>query len=138
MIRFAQTNHRHAAALAVALLVLVIAAALAIGLTRLLVARQRVQAAHQRHVQVVELARAGVDRGVAQVTRSADYEGETWTVAADQIASDVDVTVEIFVRPVGDSETLQEVSARAAWGEGEHRTQHTRSLMIERDILVEE
>ena len=138
MMSHRQTTRRTAAALAVALFVLVIAGALALGLTRLLIARHQVQAAHERYLQVVELARAGVDRGIAKWSRSPDYEGETWAVPADELEGQFGATVEITVQPLGDSETLEEITARAVWGEGEHRTQHTRSIVVERGTLVEE
>ena len=48
----AKLLHRSGAALALALLVLVITAAMAMGLTQLLLARHRVQATHERHLQV--------------------------------------------------------------------------------------
>ena len=131
--------HRRAAALAIALVALVIAGGLAIGMTQLVVARHRVQTAHQRHVQVVELSRAGIDRAVGQLTRSPDYEGETWTIGADQLSDSGDQAyVEIQVAPVEGGGAQQTITARAIWGEAGGRVQHTRELIVYRNQLFRE
>jgi len=138
MSQHAKLLHRNGAALALALLVLVIAAAMAIGLTQLLLARHRVQATHERHLQVVELARAGIDRAVAKLSRAPNYAGETWTVAGDALNDATDATVEIVVAPSGENETMRQITARAVWGAEESRVQHTRTLLVQLEILAKE
>jgi type II secretory pathway component PulK len=131
-----QLCRRAGAALAIALVVLIVAAAMAIGLTRLLVARHRVQMTQERHLQVIELARAGIDRARAQVARSEDYQGETWNVSAEQLRGEGEGTVELVVTLVDDSPALRRITARAAWGADEHRVQHTREMVVDRNTLT--
>ena len=138
MNRNRNANRRSGAVLALALLVLVIAAAIALGLVQLLVARHRVQAMHERHLQVVELARGGIDRGVAKLAHSPDYAGETWTVPKDVLNGKIDAAVEITVERVADNESLRQITARAVWGEGESRVQHTRTLVVQPELLAKE
>ena len=135
MITRAASQQRSAAALAIALVVLMVAAAMAMGLTRLLVARHHVQAAHQRHLQAVELARAGIDRAVARLSRSEDYTGETWSVSADELRGDA-ATVVIEVSRLDESRAQHRITARAVWGIDQDRVQHTREMVVDRNVLI--
>ena len=129
---------RRGAVMAILIAVLVIVGVLAIGLTQLVVARHRLHLVQQRHQQTVELARAGARRAAAQLSRSPDYEGETWRVPADSIDGEDDASVFIEIASVEGDTELRSISARAMMGEGARRLQHTHEITVNLQTLKRE
>ena len=121
--------------LAVLIIVLVIVAVLAVGLVQMIVTQHRLQAVHYRHLQTVELARGGVERGAAQLARSPDYEGETWTIPAEALGENDIAVVVIDVTQVDGSDDLRRVSSAATWGTGRDMLRHTDELVIDIGVL---
>src|SRR4029079_10724341 len=53
------------------------------------------------------LLQAGVDRAAHRLATERDYQGETWTLAADQITGSGDAKVTIEVSATGDNDLRQ-------------------------------
>ena len=130
------TQHpRHGAVLITLVIMLVIVGLLAIGLTQQILARHRLQAIQQRHLQVAELARSGCQRAAAQLARSADYGGEKWTVTGKQLASDQSAVVTISVKEIADQPQGRLVNSTAVWGTAPRSIQHSHEIRIDLNSL---
>lgn len=105
-------------------------AILAVGMIVLgWVARQTVDDVRQcrlrhEHRQCCRLSEAGMARGAARLADNADYEGETWTIAAADLGLPRDATVVIEVND-------EAIVATAAYPAGDApRIRHTETLSL--------
>ena len=105
---------------AIAVLVCLLAISLiGVGMVQSLIEAHRGgRLAHDR-LQSMWLAESGVDRALAQLASNADYEGETWTIAPEQIDMRRGAVVVIRIEATDDGE--REAVVTATLGEGPHR-----------------
>lgn len=92
------------------ILVIIVVATLVMAFTRSLIAQGRADRVRRNHRQAAWLAEAGLDRAVAKSQADAQYRGETWRLADDQIEGGADVLIE--VETVNDNTQSLRVVAR--------------------------
>jgi hypothetical protein len=93
---------RHGAILAGVIIILAMIMLLAGTMVKRIVASHHRGDAHQRHLQSMLLAEAGMRRAVARLAREPDYRGEQWVVTPEQLEGAWRADVDIEVEPVPD------------------------------------
>lgn len=110
---------RRGIALIIALVLLALASSLGGLLVRgLLTARQQAENG-LRQVQASWLAEAGLSRARARLGADPDYDGETWSIAADELGGRHGAVVTIEVAAPGDQPGARRIAARAEYPAGE-------------------
>jgi type II secretory pathway pseudopilin PulG len=92
---------------------LAVALAAVLGMLRSAIVEQQQLRTQRQNLQVVRLAEAGVDRAHAQLSRAADYQGETWDVPANELSSIDAAAVTITVKPVADHPDQRSIHVQA-------------------------
>jgi hypothetical protein len=69
----------------------------------------------ERRLQADWLAESGLERACARLANDAEYQGETWSVTADQLGGkdNAAVTIQVAARPGKDGEIQRLVSVQA-------------------------
>jgi hypothetical protein len=119
------TTRRRGAALLIILVVFAVTMALAGVWTRRSLAAYRGQRLAGERLQVRWLAEAGVRRAAARLSADADYDGEEWTIAADELNFPKAASVLLRVER-GDEDGEYRLTARARYPRQEHRAQVTK------------
>jgi hypothetical protein len=106
---------RRGLVLAVVLVCLSIALMLATTLTGAVAMRHQTDRLAEYRQQCSYLAESGVQRAAAQLARSADYEGETWEIPEELLASRGKAIVTIRVEPVEGPATGSRIHVEASY-----------------------
>jgi Tfp pilus assembly protein PilX len=104
---------RQGVAMLVALVCLLVVGLIGAALVRQLVLRQRQSLLQQQQMQAFWLAESGLERAVAQLAVSPDYEGETWRVAAKSLGGRDRGLVVIRVESVRDEPNRRRIQVEA-------------------------
>lgn len=119
---------RRAAVLIILIAVFAVVMALAAVWAKRMVIEHRRQRGLERQAQAEWLAEAGLRRAAARLALSAEYQGETWAIAASELNQRADAEVLINVEPIAGSPTKYRLVARARYPAREPRVQTTKSL----------
>jgi type II secretory pathway component PulK len=96
--RRSDAARRRGTVIAAALVEFLVAAAILFAVLQSVVGHHRQLLKARHEVQAQWLAQAGIDRAVAQLGKSASYQGETWHVPAEELdgmdAAEVQIRVE--------------------------------------------
>jgi type II secretory pathway component PulK len=126
-----QSTQRCGAVLVAVIVVLAVASTILFYMMKAAIDQHRQLRSHRHEVQADWLARAGIDRAVAQLRQSADYTGETWHVPADQLDGISAAEVEIKIEPAAETESRQ-ITARADYPAGTlHRSRKTQQTIVQ-------
>lgn len=82
---FTSRRKPRGAVLVMVLVCLLVVSTMSISLARTIVNHHRQSKRHQFKLQAMWLAEAAVDRAVAQIRKTPDYQGESWKVGADEL-----------------------------------------------------
>ena len=136
MQRPAKHTRRRGATLIITLVSLAVAMTLLVGWARVALLQSRESRATEDRLQAIWLAESALDRGAARWRENADYEGETWLVAAEEFGRvagpAADGVAVIAVEPVADRPTARRIKVQAdfpATGRRAHR--------VSKQILVD-
>lgn len=86
---------RRGALMVAVIVVLIIIATLTMAFARKLVSQGKAARVRSHHRQAVWLAESGLERATAQLRLAADFEGETWTIPAEQLHGGGEVVIQI-------------------------------------------
>jgi type II secretory pathway component PulK len=128
-VRYETTSDRRGLVLIVVMVCLVVFATLCGVLLKLALVEQRQVRMQEWRLQAEWLAESGIERAAARLADSADYAGETWTVATQEFAEGA-VTIE--VERVEARPNLRLVRVRA-----DYLRQGVRSARHSKDVQVE-
>ena len=103
--------------MAIVLAALVAVTLLAAALSRAIVTETRAALRHAQKSQAVWLAESGVSRAAAQLHSAADYQGETWRIAADELGGKSGAVVLISVAPPAEGSGMRSVRVEARYPE---------------------
>lgn len=118
---------------ALALVAMLVGASLQAGLNR-----RRQVALDERRAQVAWLAESGLDRAVASLKDDEDYDGETWEIAPDDLATRAGAVVVIAVRQDEARPGRWLVSATAEYPRGTATpSRKTRRIVVDRASFAE-
>jgi Tfp pilus assembly protein PilX len=124
-------SDRRGAALVIVLILLVAMVAIIGTLVYMLLAEHRQLRGHDDQLQAMWLVESGLQRASAQLVRSADYPGETWTVSAEDLGGEDDGSVEILVQSVEGDPNVRRVQVTAHYPvDSVHRKRHSRRITI--------
>ena len=103
-----QTTSRGGAIIVFAMLALLVVSMLGASLLRTVGMSQRQLQREQLRTQAVWLADSGCDRAIARLRREPTYVGESWAVAAEQLAADrtAIVTITVTADPQSDDRAI--------------------------------
>jgi type II secretory pathway component PulK len=127
VIRRSRPPQRRGAALLIILVVFAVTMALAGVWTRRTLTSHRGQQLAAERLQARWLAEAGVRRAAAQLSADADYDGEQWTIAAEDLQLRQSAGVLIQVEPA-EEDGQYRLTARARYPQNEHRAQVTKTV----------
>jgi type II secretory pathway component PulK len=98
---------RRGAVLVAVIVALAVGSAVLFYVMKAAVDEQRQLRSHRQEVQADWLAKAGIDRAIAQLRQSAEYAGETWQVPPEQLDGISPAEVAIKVEPAAETDTRQ-------------------------------
>ena len=111
--RYELKPRRRGAVLIVVLAVFAVTIGLAGVWTRRIVADHRQQRRVDQRTQALWLADAGVRRAAAQVTANSDYQGEEWSIAAEELDQSYSAVVILRVEPSAEARDAFRIIAEA-------------------------
>jgi type II secretory pathway component PulK len=121
--------HRRGAILIVALVCLAVAAVLFVVLAKQAATEHRVSQSRQWAVQAQWLAEAGVERAVARLAADAAYNGETWSISAEQLASPSSAVVRIRTEAIDDQPDRRIIHVEADYpNDLQHRARQIKQI----------
>lgn len=127
------TATRRGAIIVIAMISLLLISAIAVSLVRLGLTQQRQIRREQIRLQAEWLAEAGLERGAAAFRRDAEYRGERWRIAAEDLDGRQSGVVQIGVQPSESMEGSVLLKVVATFPEEtEHRAQVTREVSFGR------
>jgi hypothetical protein len=126
--RYELKPRRRGAVLIVLLAVFAVTIGLAGVWTRRIVADHRQQRRAAQRVQASWLAEAGVRRAAAQVIANPDYQGEEWSIAAEELGQSYAAVVILRIEPSADADASQ-IVAEARCPEQNARVRITRTVL---------
>jgi type II secretory pathway component PulK len=121
---------RRGAVLIIVIAVFAVVMALAAVWAKRVVVEHRRQRRVEQHAQAQWLAEAGVRRAAARLSLDPGYDGETWTIAANELNQRTGAKVEITAEPIEpiDGAAQYRLTARARYPEPEPRVQATKTI----------
>jgi len=118
---------RRGAVLIILIAVFAVIMALAAVWAKRTVVEHRRQRRVEQRAQAEWLAEAGVRRAAARLSIDPEYDGETWSIDANELNQRASAEVEIQIEPVTDSANLRLI-ARARYPAREPRVQSTKTI----------
>ena len=110
---------------------LVVAALSILAMLRGTVLEQRQLATQMCELQAEQLANAGLARAAARLRQGTAYQGEIWSVTADQLVGRDPATVTIRVEAIPDRPRQRKIIAQADYPQDTpHRMRKTRESVI--------
>ena len=101
------------------------------SLTQMLVSARRQGSHNALRRQAVWLAESALERGVAQLRTSPDYEGETWRPSLQLSESSRGATIQIEVMPAANRTDQRVVSVRADYPvSAVHRQRYSKQITV--------
>ena len=96
-------------------------------------AERRLLRAQERQMQTAWLAESALARAAARLAADRDYQGETWTISAQELGGNDDAVVRISVETAADgsSHTVKVQADHPADGEHRQRESRERRLRVE-------
>lgn len=126
-----RSRNRRGAALVIVLILLLAVMAIIGTLVCMLLAEHRQLRGHDDQLQAMWLAESGAQRASAQLARSADYSGETWTVSAEALGGNRDGNVAILVQNIEGEPDVRRVQVTADYPvDSVHRKRHRKQIKI--------
>lgn len=125
--RLRSPRARRGFTLVLTIFVLTVLLALALLTTRTFVSLHHQRRAHERALQADFLVESGLERAVAKLAQSADYQGETWQLSAQDDGLSGDATVTIAIRTQDHS---REINVDVLYNTANQPTRASRSLLI--------
>lgn len=118
------------------LVCLAVAAAVSIAVVRQAALQRQAAQLSRRGLQACWLAEAGLERAVAGLAADGKYAGETWTVAAGELAADGRAVVKIRIEPVTGRPERRSVRVEADYadGSGNHGRQE-KQIIVDREAI---
>jgi type II secretory pathway component PulK len=127
--RCTDRRRRRGAISVIAMIGLLVAAMIGTSLVRLALARHR-QVAHEAlRLQAEWLAEAGVERAAARLAADADYDGETWNVAAENFRQGWTGRVTMTIHRGESAGAAAQVTVVAEYPAGADRRARTRKTV---------
>jgi hypothetical protein len=127
----AKPRERHGSALVAAVVAFAVVSTVLFSVLKGTIDQQRQMRAHRLEVQSDWLAAAGVDRAIARLQQSANYNGEIWEVPADQLGDTAPARVTINVEPAAKSSQRQ-ISVQADYpADTAYRSRKSRTATIQ-------
>jgi Tfp pilus assembly protein PilX len=124
-------KQRRGVALIGVMIVLVVSSMLVVSWFKTIATqREQMQMAQDRLV-AEWLAEGAIDRAAAKLRQAADYHGETWTIAAEEIGVPDGAAVEIHIEPVTDHSDRRTIEVVADYPrDGLHRARLSRRATV--------
>jgi Tfp pilus assembly protein PilX len=130
-------KHRRGVVLVVIMVCLAVAAALFVLVVQQVAAERRAIENGQRTLQAQWLAEAGIERAAARLIADPKYTGETWTIAAAELAAAEGAVVCIRVETVADRPERRSVRVEADYpAASERRCRQVKLIMMDRDAMT--
>ena len=127
-------NHRgrrRGAALVIVLILLLAVMVIVGSLVCMLLAEHRRLRGYDDRLQAMWLAESALQRASAQLARSAEYSGETWSVSAESLGGNRDGSVEILVQSVAGEPDARRVQVTADYpADPLHRKRYSKEITI--------
>jgi type II secretory pathway component PulK len=124
------TPSRRGSALVAAIVALSVAAVVLFNVLKATLDQHRQMRTHRQTVQADWLATAGIDRAIAQLQKSADYTGETWRIAAEELSDTAAAEVSIRVADADES-NQRKISVQADYAaDNIHRSRKTKQTVV--------
>jgi type II secretory pathway component PulK len=124
--------HRRGAILIVALVCLAVASVLFVVLAKQATVEHRAAETRQWAVQAGWLAEAGVERAVARLAADAAYTGETWNVAAEELAGRNSAAVKIRIETIDDQPDRRIVRVEADYPDDpQYRARQLKQIAVD-------
>jgi Tfp pilus assembly protein PilX len=131
-----QPAKRRGAVLVVVLVCLALATALLLLVVKQAVAEHKVMQRNQWGLQALWLAEAGVERAAARLAADPKYVGETWTIAAEQLADDDGAAVRIHVETIAGWPERRSVVVEADYPAGsELCCRQVKQIVVDRNAI---
>ena len=128
-----QISANRRGAVLVSVLVCLLVVVMLVGLlVESIIARQRQMRAEDQRAQAEWLAESAVERGAALLRKDAQYKGETWNVAPEELGHAKAGVALIRVEPVEDSPGRRKLIVESHYPDDPHqRARATRELFID-------
>jgi Tfp pilus assembly protein PilX len=116
----------------VVLVCLVIITLIAAGLLRTVHSQRALIRGEARGLQADWLAESALERASARLAADHDYQGETWSISAEDLGGEAPGLVTIEVETSAENPTRRLVSVRADYpGDTEQRVRRTRRVIVD-------
>jgi Tfp pilus assembly protein PilX len=129
-------RRRGGAILIVILVCLAVAAAISIVVAKQTAIERQAARMNQRGLQAWWLAEAGVERAVARLAADGKYAGETWTIAAKELAANEHAVVKIRVEALVGRAERRLVRVEADYADAsENHGRQAKQIVVDRDMI---
>jgi hypothetical protein len=130
-------KNRRGVILVVVIVCLTVAAAIFVLLVQRVAEERRALDGSQRALQAQWLAEAGIERAAARLVADPKYAGETWAIAAVELAATEGAVVRIQVKTVADRPERRSVRVEADYPDApERRCRQVKQILVDRDDMV--
>ncbi len=130
-------RRRSGAILVVVLVCLAVAATLSVVVVRQIAAERRAVQMNYRSLQAVWLAEGGIERAVARLAADPKYAGETWPIAAKELAADDSAVVRIQVETIAGHPERRSLRIEADYADAPaYRCRKVKQILVDRHAIL--